>query len=46
MRTSRIAAQSSKNVNPVNTVFGQNRIAARNYAAAFQRTKPHVNVGM
>lgn len=45
MRTSRIAAQSSKNANPFNTAFLQNRVASRTYAAAFQRTKPHVNVG-
>lgn len=46
LRTSRLAAQSSQSVNPVNLAFGQNRVAARTYAAAFQRTKPHVNVGM
>lgn len=46
VRSSRIAAQSSTHVNPVNSVFGQNRILARNYAAQFQRTKPHVNIGM
>lgn len=46
LRTSRIAAQSSRSINPVNQVIAKNIISARTYATAFQRTKPHVNVGM
>ncbi|KAJ9658412.1 translation elongation factor Tu [Neophaeococcomyces mojaviensis] len=45
LRTARIASQSSSSASPFVSAFGHNRIAARNYAAAFQRTKPHVNIG-
>jgi hypothetical protein len=43
-RTSR--ALNARGANPVNRVFGHERFGARAYAAAFQRDKPHVNIGM
>jgi hypothetical protein len=43
-RTSR--ALNARGANPVNRVFGHDRFGARGYAAAFQRDKPHVNIGM
>ena len=45
LRTSRLAACSSRHVNPINRVFGHDRFAARTYATVFERTKPHVNIG-
>ncbi|KAF7846228.1 hypothetical protein BT93_L4805 [Corymbia citriodora subsp. variegata] len=44
-RTVSALMRSGKGSNPVQTVFGHNRIQTRTYAAAFQRTKPHVNIG-
>lgn len=43
-RTSR--ALNTRGANPVNRIFGHERFGARAYAAAFQRDKPHVNIGM
>jgi elongation factor Tu len=43
-RTSR--ALNARGANPINRVFGHERFGARAYAAAFQRDKPHVNIGM
>lgn len=43
-RTSR--ALNARGANPVSRVFGHDRFGARGYAAAFQRDKPHVNIGM
>jgi len=45
LRTSRHLVAPARGVNPVNRVFGHDRFAARAYATAFERTKPHVNVG-
>jgi elongation factor Tu len=45
LRTSRHIATPARGVNPVNRVFGHDRFGARNYAAVFERNKPHVNVG-
>ena len=46
LRTSRHVASPARGLNPVNRVFGHDRFGARNYAAVFERNKPHVNVGM
>jgi hypothetical protein len=47
LRTSRAAIRSNGQVNPVQTAWGKNGGAyMRNYATAFERTKPHVNIGM
>ncbi|KAK2745266.1 translation elongation factor Tu [Myotisia sp. PD_48] len=45
LRTSRLATKRPTAVNPVFHAFSQNTIAARGMAAAFERTKPHVNIG-
>jgi hypothetical protein len=42
-RTTR--ALNARGGNPVNRVFGHDRFGARSYAQAFQRDKPHVNIG-
>lgn len=49
-RTSRTALNYQRGVNPVQQAWGiqgTSRYAngVRNYAAAFQRDKPHVNIG-
>ena len=45
VRSSRIAGKTYGG-NPVLKAFGHDRLAARHYAAAaFLRTKPHVNIG-
>ncbi|OCK81860.1 translation elongation factor Tu [Lepidopterella palustris CBS 459.81] len=49
-RTSRTALRSQKSVNPVQQALGIQGTsryvgAVRNYAAVFERTKPHVNIG-
>ncbi|EAS27798.3 translation elongation factor Tu [Coccidioides immitis RS] len=45
LRTSRISLQRPRAVNPVQHVFARDRLVARGMATAFERTKPHVNVG-
>ncbi len=45
LRTSRLGLSQSRGANPVNRVFGHDRFAARTYATAFERNKPHVNIG-
>ena len=45
LRASRISLQKPRGVNPVQHVFSQDRIAIRGMATAFERTKPHVNIG-
>ena len=45
LRTSRSTLSRRNGVNPVQHVFGQDRSAIRGYATAFERNKPHVNVG-
>ncbi len=45
LRTSRTGLSVSRSANPVTRVFGHDRFGARTYAAAFERNKPHVNVG-
>ena len=47
LRTSRNALKYQRGVNPVQQAWGaQGKYGVRNYAAAFQRDKPHVNIGM
>lgn len=46
LRTSRSSLLRPRAVNPVQHVFLKDRVAARGLATAFERTKPHVNIGM
>lgn len=45
VRSSRASLARPTTVNPVLHVFGKDRLAARGLATAFERTKPHVNIG-
>ena len=45
-RTSRSSLLRPRAVNPVHHVFSNDRLAARGMATVFERTKPHVNIGM
>ncbi|KAJ5226230.1 Elongation factor Tu [Penicillium chermesinum] len=44
-RSSRASALRPRAVNPVHHVFASNKTALRGLATAFERTKPHVNIG-
>lgn len=44
-RTSRTSLLRPTAVNPVHHVFS-NKVAGRGLATAFERNKPHVNIGM
>ncbi|KAL8931407.1 MAG: hypothetical protein Q9211_006983 [Gyalolechia sp. 1 TL-2023] len=44
-RTVRIAVRSQRGVNPVRHVFGRDANQYRGLATAFERNKPHVNIG-
>ena len=46
VRTARIALQQRKGINPVHYVFRGDRNGVRGLATVFERTKPHVNIGM
>ena len=52
LRTARTALKQSNGVNPLQSALMQRQSGvqilntARTYAAVFQRTKPHVNIGM
>ena len=46
LRTGRSAWARPNGVNPVQHILRSDRVLARNYAAVFERTKPHVNIGM
>lgn len=46
LRSSRSSLLRPRSVNPVHHVFSSERMAARGFATVFERTKPHVNVGM
>ena len=46
LRTTRLAIQHHRGINPVQNVFGQDRNGVRGLATVFERTKPHVNIGM
>ncbi|KAL2006003.1 hypothetical protein VTN00DRAFT_9657 [Thermoascus crustaceus] len=45
LRSSRSSLVRPRAVNPVQHVFANQRLGARGFAAVFERTKPHVNVG-
>lgn len=47
MRSSRAALRVRSGVNPLQSTLGLNGSSqfVRNYAAAFERNKPHVNIG-
>ncbi|KAJ5127109.1 Elongation factor Tu [Penicillium atrosanguineum] len=44
-RSSRASLLRPRAVNPVHHVFASDRMAARGLATAFERNKPHVNIG-
>ncbi|KAE8163315.1 P-loop containing nucleoside triphosphate hydrolase protein [Aspergillus tamarii] len=44
-RASRASLLRPRAVNPVQHVLGKDRLAARGMATAFERSKPHVNIG-
>ncbi|KAJ5391609.1 Elongation factor Tu [Penicillium cosmopolitanum] len=44
-RTSRSSLLRPRAVNPVHHVFTSDKLAVRGLATAFERTKPHVNIG-
>lgn len=46
MRSSRASLLRPRAVNPVQHLFCKDRLAARGMATVFERTKPHVNIGM
>ena len=46
LRTGRYALRQQKGVNPVQQVFALDRNGIRGLATVFERTKPHVNIGM
>lgn len=51
LRTSRAALRQRSGANPLTTTLGLNGTQqymghVRNYAAAFERNKPHVNIGI
>ncbi|MCJ1275084.1 translation elongation factor Tu [Puttea exsequens] len=45
LRTTRLAIQHQKGVNPVQRVLGRDANGIRGLATVFERTKPHVNIG-
>ena len=46
LRTTRLAVRQAKGLNPVQQVFGRDANGVRCLATAFDRSKPHVNIGM
>jgi hypothetical protein len=44
-RSSRASLLRPRAVNPVHHVFASDKMAVRGLATAFERTKPHVNIG-
>lgn len=46
LRTGRLAIQHRFSVNPVTQVLGRDVSGVRGFAQVFERTKPHVNIGM
>ena len=46
LRTSRLALRRSTVINPVQHVFEKDVYGVRGLATAFERSKPHVNIGM
>ena len=46
LRTARLAVRQQKGLNPIQQVFGRDANGVRCLATAFDRSKPHVNIGM
>ena len=46
LRTSRLALWQQRGVNPVQQVFGRDANGIRGLATVFERSRPHVNIGM
>ena len=46
LRTGRLAIRHRPSVNPVTQVFGRDVNGVRGFAQVFERTKPHVNIGV
>ena len=46
LRTTRLAVRQQKGLNPIQQVFGRDANGVRRLATAFDRSKPHVNIGM
>lgn len=46
LRTGRLAIRQRPRVNPITQVFGREVNGVRGFAQVFERTKPHVNIGM
>lgn len=46
LRTCRLAIRQRPSVNPITQVFGREVNGVRGFAQVFERTKPHVNIGM
>lgn len=46
LRTSRLAIRQRSSINPITQVFGREVNGVRGFAQVFERTKPHVNIGM
>ncbi len=46
LRTTRLAVRQQKGINPIQQVFGKDANGVRCLATAFDRSKPHVNIGM
>ena len=45
LRTTRLAVRQQKGRNPIQQVFGRDANGVRCLATAFDRSKPHVNIG-
>ncbi|PYH99307.1 translation elongation factor Tu [Aspergillus ellipticus CBS 707.79] len=45
LRSSRSSLLLPRGVNPIQHVFAKDKLAVRGMATAFERTKPHVNIG-
>ena len=46
LRTTRLAIRQQKGINPVQQVFSKDANRIRGLATVFERSKPHVNIGM
>jgi len=46
LRTTRLVVRQQKGINPVHQVFGRDANGIRGLATVFERSKPHVNIGM
>ncbi len=46
LRTTRLAVRQQKGISPIQQVFGKDANGVRCLATAFDRSKPHVNIGM